>query len=189
MPELPPRGDPQRPLYLAIRSMRLLGLVFVVFGLVAVVLAWLALGRLINTPTVSWLGLAMAALIYFIPGVLYFVFAIFLTHRQSWAVAGGMVVAIVQFPFALLALVTVIVRGVHAFPLLLAGLWVAALIQLIYHLSKSRQALRLEAVTGARGFETLPPQIVPPAPMAPPPAMVAASQSPPPPPPPPGQRI
>ena len=114
MPEVPPIGDPQRALHLAIRTMRLLGLVFVSFGLVAVVLAWLAIGRLINTPTVSWLALATAALVFFIPGVLYMVFAMLLARRHSWAAVGGIIVAVVQLLYALWTFAMAMARGSHA---------------------------------------------------------------------------
>jgi hypothetical protein len=148
---------------LAIRSMRLLGIVFLCFGLLVLGLSWMVTARPSGASNMMFVNGAPISLVYLIPGVLYLVFVVFLSRRQPWAAVGGMVVAILQLPVAAIALVMVVLHGVPLLPLVLSALWVAGLIQLIYHLSKSFAAIRFEAISGARGFEPLPPT-APPAP-------------------------
>ena len=154
---LPPRGDPRRPLHLAVRSMRILGILYL--GLSTCVgSAFLRFGRGMG---ISF-ALIGAILFYVTPGVCYVIFSIFLQRRQFWAVVASLVLAGVNVILILISLVFMTVaiaqsRGTvveFAIPLGAVMLILAALAQLIYHLSLSFEAIKYTP-PGERGFEPL----------------------------------
>ena len=170
MPLYPP-GDPRRPLQLAVRSMRWLGIFLTIIGVLMLVSFAFFLRR---GGVVSRLPL-LSTLVYLGPGVLYLLFAIFLARKQRWAVVAGLILASIQSVFAAILFVFVLAQGPEAWlAIAICGLLVAALIQLIFHLSKSFEAIRLSE-TEQRGFEPLPVQTLhgswptPPPPAPPPP--------------------
>jgi hypothetical protein len=170
-----PSGDPRRPLQLAVRSMRWLGIFLTIIGVLMLVSFAFFLRR---GSVVSRLPL-LSTLVYLGPGVLYLLFAIFLARRQRWAVIAGLILASIQAVLSAILFVVVLTQGPEAWlAIAICGLLVAALIQLIFHLSKSFEAIRLSE-TEQRGFEPLPVQTLPgtwPAP-PPPPAAPPSSHS------------
>ena len=171
---LPPRGDPRRPLHLAIRSTRLLGGLFVVIGLLALGLPMLYMFRGGGAGPMA-ITLAVGAMAYLVPGIAYILCAIYLRRRQLWAVIVGIVLASIQLLLVLFGLVGIAVGLANAgsvvpvFLFVYLGLIVlvgVALAQLIYHLARSFEAIKHPPFgEEIRGFEPLP---VAPLPMPPP---------------------
>jgi cytochrome bd-type quinol oxidase subunit 1 len=157
---LPPRGDPQRPLFLAIRSMRLLGILLLAISFLFLFVV--VRGRsLLNV-------IVMIGLFYFMPGVLYLVCAIFLKRRQPWAIVVGLTLASVQMLLIVVAAVTLFAVTAlgdsgSMIRMTVMVLLLGAFGQLIFHLCKSFEAIRHSRIE-QRGFEPLMMQPIPPAP-------------------------
>ena len=162
----PPKGDPRRPLHLAIRSTRVLGALFVLLGLAVLAVPALYALRGGGSAGGGVILMGVASLLYLVPGVLYVLCAIYLRRRQLWAVIVALVLASVQLLFLAIGLLGVVIgiansRGAAtSFALVylgLIGLVAAALAQLIYHLARSFEAIK-HPPFGAevRGFEPLP---------------------------------
>jgi hypothetical protein len=161
---LPPRGDPRRPLHLAIRSTRLLGGLFVLFSFCAMtpLLFPASFGGSARGASVY---VASAAAVYFVPGLLYIVFSIYLAQRKFWAVVGAIILASIQLLFVLISLLLamIVVFAPHSspgalmiIPLAVIALMGAALGQLTYHLAKSFEAIRYTPWgQEERGFEPI----------------------------------
>ena len=166
---LPPEGDPQRPLHLAVRSTRILGIVFIVLGAVGMLPTLLGIQRAggIRLSIASLILLALfMSLVYFGPGALYLVCSIHIARRRKWAVVTAMVLAGIQL---LLILAGVVMMTFMAFsdapaalkwtlilPAAVTLLIFLALAQLEYHLSKCFEAIRLAPLDVQRGFDPLP---------------------------------
>jgi hypothetical protein len=160
---LPPRGDPRRPLHLAIRSTRLLGGFFVVLGLFSLV------PMLLSARAGSLAGMRVyfmaSAMVYVVPGALYLLCSICLGRRQFWAVVGGIVLASIQLVFVVVASLGAVIALVSspAVPPVLFWIMVAvlafvglALAQLIYHLARCFEAIKHPGPgEEIRGFEPL----------------------------------
>jgi hypothetical protein len=150
------KDDPARPLLLAIRSTRLLGIVSVVFGLMVV----LMLGYF-NTyhrfrPWFIGAGLG----IWFAPGVGFIACAHYLELRRRLAAGVAMALALLQGLCALAALYgSVTLQPVTPIPIGLAALWVAAEAQLVYHLWRSFGSISLDTEY-RHGFEVSLPKPV-----------------------------
>ena len=161
---LPPKGDPRRPLQLAVRSTRLLGGLLVLLGFCGSIPVMFVPGVRGGDPLFTAIILIGAAA-YFVPGMLYIVFSIYLGHRKPWAVVATIVLASIQLLFVLLGIAVLAVTFAlpHSdlpptalVPVGIAALLAAALAQLIYHLSKSFESIRYEPVGASdRGFEPL----------------------------------
>jgi hypothetical protein len=178
---LPPKGDPRRPLHLAILSTRLLGIVLLLFGTCGVSSFLMTLTRSSRGgPGVGemWI-LVGASLFYFVPGALFLVFSIFLGRRQHWAVVCGLVLSSLMGLFVLFALVGFVLAVLRrageepavwmAVPLTVIALFGLAFGQLIYHLSKSFEAIKHPPFgQEVRGFEPLPVRPLVPPPTEPP---------------------
>src|SRR5262245_39346531 len=113
---LPPKGDPRRPLALAIRSTRALGAVFLLFGLVG--MAPLLLLRGGGVPRIY----AIALLISFAPGALYLICSIFLARRSYAAVVTSLVLVAVHTLFLFIGAVGLAV-GILSASELSVALW------------------------------------------------------------------
>src|SRR5437588_11007671 len=137
-----PIGDPRRPLLLAIRSTRLVGLVFTILGMLVVGLMGVSVPRARSGGFLPAL-LALMGFIYLIPGILYIVFSVFLARRQPWAVVATIILAALHAVLAALALVAAILTQ-NMIQIGITALWVAAMAQLIFHLSKSFDSIRAE---------------------------------------------
>jgi hypothetical protein len=148
---IPPRGDPQRPIELAIRSTRLLGIVSTLFGLVMV----LVFGYFNHSLRFRKYFIGLGMVVWFVPGVLYLTAWWFMRRRSRAAVLSAMVTAAVQALFAAAIFVgTMTVQPVSPVPVVMSALWAAALGQLLVHLSKSLESVRLDT-EHVRGFEML----------------------------------
>src|SRR5689334_10112222 len=90
-------SDPQRPLHLAIRSARLLGIVSCAFGLVLTV----AFGYFNRMRLYRPHFIALGLIVWFIPGVLFFTCAAMMAQKRRRGAVGGIAIAIVQVLFAL----------------------------------------------------------------------------------------
>jgi hypothetical protein len=156
---LPPRGDPQRPLALAIRSTRLLGILLIAFSLLLLIPAML-ISRRAGLWGASAVVLIVIATFYAGPGVLYLICSIFMKQRKTWAVVVALVLASLNLILTLFSGIGLLLN-IHVAPgqtrVLLVPLgimlvFVAAFGQLIFHLSRSFTAIRTDPVTGHRGF-------------------------------------
>ena len=144
--ELPPLGDPLRPVYLAVRSLRLLGTLFILLGLVTPVPA-IKQGY---SPAALPLAVIVTGLSHAVPGVLYLISAALLVRGRRTAVFAAMGLAMAHFILVagnLAAFVQMLILGgtsvTFLFIALTVGfLTVAALAQLMYHLVKSLRVLR-----------------------------------------------
>jgi hypothetical protein len=161
---LPPKGDPRRPLYLAIRSTRVLAAIFLLFGSFAVfplVVGGVMLGGLSAIATASFFVFYMG------PGVVYLLCSIYLKRRQFWAVLVSLVLASIQLLLALTGMVFLFVAlnqmsRIGNFTFLLwaiipIALIILALAQLIYHLILSFEAIKYIPIEEQRGFEPILP--------------------------------
>lgn len=157
---LPPRGSPLRPLHLAVRSMRMLGIILLLISMMSILS--MALVRMRSGGIIMLMMVSM--LTYMIPGVLFLVFSVYLSRKRAWAIIGGLVLTSISLLVLLIGVVTT-TYAVSQFgqsPAVLIAfavfaLFIAAFVQLIVHLSKSFNALRHTPVDQQRGFEPLPP--------------------------------
>jgi hypothetical protein len=163
---VPPRGDPRRPLHLAIRSTRVLAIIFLLFGTCA------SIPLLITGGMARRGGMFLNAGILFLyvgPGAVYLVTAIYLKRRQFWAVVVGLVMASIQSLFVLLAIAGILITMVRQpgssivlIPMGVLIFIILALAQLIYHLALSFDAIKYAPVEEQHGFEPLMAQPVEP---------------------------
>ncbi len=146
---LPPRDSAERPLRLAIRSSRLLGIIFLCFG--AVSLFPLLLYRARGPGFPFAFIYILASLIYFTPGLGYMLFSVFLSRRHPWAIVATIVLAALNLLFILFGFIVLLMTLASnnaplmpyiLIPIGIGGIFILALIQLIHHLSKSFEALR-----------------------------------------------
>ncbi|HWE03278.1 MAG TPA: hypothetical protein VG326_12790 [Tepidisphaeraceae bacterium] len=164
---IPPKGDPQRPLHLAIRSTRLLGIILVSFGLLALAPILMMARRRLGGVMISFLSIYfLAAIVYLVPGAAYLVIAYFLKRRRYWAIVTGLILASIQLVLALCVAASFVVmwlgqglgQGLSP-PAYIGGAVVAliilALTQLIYHLIKSFGSIKHVSIEEQRGFEPL----------------------------------
>ena len=157
---LPPKGDPRRPLHLAVHSMLLLGIVFALLGLLVMAVTMNASARIGARGS---LAVYIIPLFYLVPGVLYILFSIFLRQRQQWAVIASLALVGVHELMALLILVRLVLSGVAVnWVLIVVLVWILALAQLLFHLAKSFESIRAYQELVPRGFEPLPPTNLPP---------------------------
>ena len=139
---LPPKDDLLRPVYLAVRGLRLLGVLFILLGAVTA-LQGLRPGA--SPKTMSFIGLTHA-----MPGALYLLCALLLLRGRRSSVFAAMGLAMAHFILVagnLAAYVSMLVAGgtsprVLFVALTVGFLTVAALAQLMYHLVKSLTVLR-----------------------------------------------
>jgi hypothetical protein len=151
---IPAPTDPIRPVRLAVRSLRLLGVLFVLVGVVT------ALQGL--RPHASLLVMSYVGLTHAVPGVLYLVCAALLPRGRRAGVLAAMGLALTHFVLVagnLAAYVQMLVAGgvppTLLFVALAVGfLAVAALAQLMYHLVKSLRVVSADPAA-------LPPDAAP----------------------------
>jgi hypothetical protein len=144
---LPPPGDPRRPLYLAIRSTRLLGVMFLLLGLVTFTPTLKTNIRLLDIPRPVFLS----AMTHFVPGMLYCVSAVLLGRRRRSAVIsalGLVTVHCVMITGSLAAYSGLLVSETQdpkflIFALVVSLLAMAGLGQLIFQLVKSLAVVQL----------------------------------------------
>jgi hypothetical protein len=157
---LPPKGDPRRPLHLAIRSTRLLAIIFLLFG--SCVFIPFLIGR--TARGIAPFAVA-SALIYTGPGAAYLVFSIYMKRRKFWAVVCATVLASIQLLLTLIGGIFGIIAVWHGplpldatelIPMAILAFVILALSQLIYHLALSFEAIKhVPPDEQQRGFEPL----------------------------------
>ena len=171
---LPPKGDLRRPLHFAVRSMWVLGILFLLFGtcglssFLTFTTAPPAGGRAVSFDWVRVLIAVSVLLFYLIPGALYIFFAVYLRRHRMWAVVAALVLASIHTLFIVIGVIGMVVQillgKAQDMPALaraimgaVALLVLAAFAQLLYHLSRSFRALPMPPFgTESRGFEPLP---------------------------------
>ena len=163
---LPPRGDPRRPLMLAVSSCRLLGAIGLLLGTCAGVPLLGGMGRRGFGPPVAWAMLSLVLLLG--GGAAYLVFAHFVGRRRFWAVVSALVMTSVLLLMCVVGLVATLVvvlvvqPGLRrsSFGLIGPGIYALATLalgQLVYHLARSITALNMVPPGEVgRGFEVMP---------------------------------
>jgi hypothetical protein len=157
---LPPRGDPRRPLHLAIRGTRILGYILISIGSLVLIPFLSNLQK--GTPRLEYLELSS---FYMIPGIIYLMCAIFLRRRQMLAAILAIAHAAAQLILLLVILVLSFIdfqkvppaqrpAELIIFPLEL--IVILAFIRLIYYLSKSFEAIKNPPPEMRPGFEAIP---------------------------------
>ena len=144
---LPPHGDPRRPLYLAIRSTRLLGVMFLLLGLVTLIPALQNYWRLGDIPRAVFIS----SMTHVVPGMLYLVSAVLLGRRRRSAVIsalGLVAVHCVMIAGSLAAYSGLLVAQTQdpkflIFALVVSLLAMAGLGQLFFQLTKSFAVIQL----------------------------------------------
>ncbi len=113
--------DPARPLHLAVRSTRLLGIVSALLGLIVIV----AFGYRNRFPQFRLYFIGGGLLIWFVPGVLYLTCSVFLARRSRAAALVALATAALQALFAIgLFVASVTLEPVSPIPVILAAaLW------------------------------------------------------------------
>jgi hypothetical protein len=165
---LPPRGDPRRPLHLAIRSTRNFGIFFVLVGSFAATRLVTTRGGQTGALFVPSPAVLFAWLLYLVPGTLFLVFSVFMRRRRLWAVVGALVLTSLSALFVTLAAVAIVVamnaegEARPARVVVVLAAWTATeftIAQLIYRLARSLKAIKhvpFGAADDPRGFEPLP---------------------------------
>src|SRR5436190_18993049 len=101
---IPPKGDPRRPVALAVRLMRLLGIIHLVLAGITVLPLFLV-RRGFGPPVWARMVVVMVPLL---PAVGYLLSAIFVRRRQAWGIVLGIVVASVSALFLLSTMIGVV---------------------------------------------------------------------------------
>jgi hypothetical protein len=144
---LPPHGDPRRPLYLAIRSTRLLGVMFLLLGVITPIPTLRIVRSVFDLP---WPVVA-SSLTHLVPGLLYLVSAVLLGRRRRSAVIsalGLVAVHCVMLTGNLMAYSGLLVSQTQdpkflIFALVVSLLAMAGLGQLMFQLAKSFAVVQL----------------------------------------------
>ena len=161
------KNDPQRPLRLAIRSTRILGIALLLISMVMVLPMAFLMRTGLGMPSMV---LAIIATAFYIgPGVMYLLCAIFMKRRKTWAVIVALVLAslhLLSMSFFGISLLVGINPGPGQEPffwvaICIVLLFAAAFGQLVYHLSTSFRAIRSMPVGGERGFAPVMPPAKP----------------------------
>jgi hypothetical protein len=150
---LPPKGDPRRPLHLAVRSARVLGILFVLIGLCGTLPAVLGLRGAggLNGPLMATTVLGIGVLLLYLgPGICYLVFASYLSNYRRWAVTAALILAALHTLLIVLGIVAIALRIVASgpdvrsgiLPLAIAMLVLLAMGQMIYHLVLSYESVK-----------------------------------------------
>jgi hypothetical protein len=144
---LPPAGDPRRPLYLAIRSTRLLGVMFLLLGFVTPLPTLRRNPNLLDLPT----SVINTSLTHLVPGMLYLISAVLLRRRRRSAVIsalGLVTVHCVMIAGSLAAYSGLLVSQTQdpqflIFALVVSLLAMAGLGQLIFQLARSLTVIQI----------------------------------------------
>jgi hypothetical protein len=144
---LPPVGDPRRPLYLAIRSTRLLGMMFLLLGVVTPLPTLRRNTNLLELPG----SVVITSMTHMVPGALYLISAVLLRRRRRSAVIsalGLVTVHCVMLAGSLAAYSGLLVSQTQdphflIFALVVSLLAMAGLGQLIFQLARSLTVIRI----------------------------------------------
>ena len=145
--------DRDRPLHLAIRSTRLLGLVCAGYGIFFV----FAYGYFNRYQTYAPYFIGLGMIVWVLPGMAFLVQAHQLQHHRSRPAAiGAIIVAALQGLCALsLFVANFFFTPISLIPVALSFLWVLAIAQMIAHLRRSLPLLQIDT-EHRHGFEVQP---------------------------------
>jgi hypothetical protein len=160
---IPPKGDPRRPLYLAIRSIRSLACFFFFIGAFAsIAIAAMGPGRF------RFVRIFHQPLFFFtvLPAAFYVLLAIYLHRRHFWAVLTSLILAALQLLLIILLMANLIIDAPMSIdatalviPILFLGFCIVALIQLVYHLAGSFESIKYIPVDEQHGFDPILPAL------------------------------
>jgi len=138
----PLQDQRDRPLMLAIRSLRLLGLACAGYG----VFFTFAYGYLNRYERYRISFIAMGVFLWVIPGAIFLVNSRQIEQRQRRAAISAMCIAIAQgLCAAALFVLNFFLTPISPIPVVLSALWVAAEAQLVFHLRQSLPLLEIDA--------------------------------------------
>lgn len=179
---LPPKGDVTRPIYLAARSMLVLGILCLIgstCGLIGTIGMFAAMpaapARTGGPPTtgqfIMVIGVVLLVItaIYAAIGVTFIICSVRIKQGKRWAVTTGLVLASIAAAFCGLGLLGNL-AGIATGPAagsddwigaLISALFVAAFIQLIVHLKQSYAGIEQMAYGSQRGFDVVMPTAQP----------------------------
>src|SRR5436190_18182252 len=130
----PGEHDRDRPLRLAIRSLRLMGLVCSLYGIFFV----FAYGYFNRYERYRPYFMGMGMLLWVLPGVVFLVNCRGLELRQRRSAVYALIVAVLQGMAALgLFIANFFFTPISPIPVVMSALWVAAMVQLVVHLRRS----------------------------------------------------
>lgn len=163
---LPDKGDPTRPLHLAARSSRLLGMLMVLLGTLVLAVALFtrsgSRGTALNQMS---LMLFIGAAIYLLPGIALMVIVRPLRNGKMWAIVTGMGLAGILLLFATLSLGGTVLQLIYGrgslVALAVSAFAVLAFGQMLMHVIQGYRNRR-NAPDAQRGFEPLMVQPIPP---------------------------
>ncbi|MBC8107812.1 MAG: hypothetical protein H7Z14_14585 [Anaerolineae bacterium] len=134
--------DPEKSLLTAQRSLRLLGIISALFGLVMIV----AFGYLNRSVRFRPYFIAMGFLVWFLPGVLMVMCWWYLNRRNRIALRLALVMCAVQTLFAIaLFAMFLVLTPISPVPIVMTLLWALAAVQLLTLLWRARPAVDLDA--------------------------------------------
>jgi hypothetical protein len=179
----PPKGDVTRPVFLAARSMRLLGILCLILSTCLLAGSVFAIGGAASAPTrtggppsaAAFLGVfavVMVALtaLYVAIGVTFIVCSVKIKQGKRWAVTTGIVLASIAAAFSglglALGLFQVITSGAGPRPdemisLVFNLIFFAAFAQLVVHLKQSYEGIDRMGYQQQRGFDVVMPTAQP----------------------------
>ena len=169
---IPRRGDPRRPLQLAVRSCPVLGVLAPLGSTCAVGPLFVGGGRRSGDP-MEVIGVVMSLLLYGGVGAAYLVFAHHMQRRRTWAVVAALSLTGIGLLFispGTLTMAVMLLAGVFKLPgntgsftgimwgsVAFEAVIAAALGQLVCWLARSFPDLRTRLALGeARGFNVVP---------------------------------
>jgi O-antigen/teichoic acid export membrane protein len=137
-----PPDQRDRPLHLAIRSLRLLGAACVGYGIFFV----FAYGYLNRYERYQIYFMAMGMILWVVPGAIFLVNVRQIEQRQRRAALCAICIAAAQgLCAAALFVMNFLFTPISPIPVVLSALWVAAEVQLVMHLRQSLPLLEIDA--------------------------------------------
>lgn len=146
---IPPKGDPRRPVALAVNAARTLGVLSLVLAALGLIGFVMTIGTADPRPLVAvFLGVGV---MFVLPGILYLAFAGNLSRYQTWAAVVLLVMASLHTVVVCVSLAGTIVSALqsnrpvsdHASMVAFNAVFLAAGILLIVYLSQSFKVLRM----------------------------------------------
>jgi len=146
--------DPEQTLLTAQRSLRLLGIISALFGIVLIV----AFGYFNRLQRFRPYFIGMGFLVWFLPGVLMITCWWYLNRRNRIALRMAIILCAIQMIFAaILSALNFLLTPISILPIVMTLLWTLATMQLLVQLHRARPAVDFDAEHHA-GFEA---QVIP----------------------------
>jgi hypothetical protein len=133
--------DPEQSLFLAQRSLRLLGIISAAFGILLIV----AFGYLNRLPQFRLHFIALGFIVWFLPGVLMVTCWWYLNRRNRIALRVALIVCSIQMLFAIaLFVLNFVLTPISIVPIVMTLIWTLAAAQLLAQLWRARPAVDLD---------------------------------------------